>query len=78
MHHDDDVGSQFGAYGINPNGSGHNWLVINDTQNEYSTVNLSLGNSNSYLQFNDRPITLTTAAGNGALATGNRAPRSLI
>ena len=64
-----------GADGINPNGSGHNWLVINDTQNEYSTVNLSLGNSNSYLQFNDNGlITLTTAAGNGALATGNQGP----
>ena len=67
------------ADGINPDGSGHNWLVINDLSNEYSTVNLTLGNSNSYLLFTDNSLTtLTTAAGNGALVGGNQGPTEFI
>jgi len=64
--------------GVNPNGTAHNWLVINDLNSEYSTINLTV-TSNSYLLLNDNGLTsLTTATGTGALVgPGNQGP-SLI
>jgi hypothetical protein len=57
--------------GVNTAGSaiGGAQLVITDTNNEYSTVHLTLGAQNSYLLFNDNGLTTldTPTAGTGAL-----------
>ena len=45
------------------------FLEINDINSEYSTVHLTLGNTNSALEFNDNGLTTldTPTAGTGAL-----------
>ena len=57
--------------GVNAAGSaiGGAQLAITDTNNEYSTVHLTLGAQNSYLLFNDNGLTTldTLTAGMGAL-----------
>jgi hypothetical protein len=57
--------------GVNAAGNaiGSAQLAITDTNNEYSTVHLTLGAQNSYLLFNDNGLTTldTPTAGTGAL-----------
>ena len=67
------------ADGINADGTGHNWLVLNDIDNEYSTVHLTLGANNSYLLANANIVTLDTPnAGTGALVGGNQGPSEFV